>query len=212
MHAPFTNATCLQRDLSSHEDAFFQITPKLKTYPRFRLAFRLRPFVPALNTPGRRYTDVFARPGSAPYTRTECTLHMRTYPCSRQQIGTYMMSVCGRTRTHNSSRTPRSAAYWKHPSRAYHTYHNATLCFLRDASNGCASREPMPDSERPRLRSTCARPYRQFPVWETRMLHSSWLGSGIGPNTRAKSAKRLLQTNFVCQPHLTPFKGGRHRP
>ena len=60
------------------EDAFFQNTPKLKTYPRFRLAFRLRPFVPALNTPGRRYTDVFARPGSAPYTRTECTLHMRT--------------------------------------------------------------------------------------------------------------------------------------
>ena len=71
---------CYLYNAISHpiEDAFFQITPKLKTYPRFRLAFRLRPFVPALNTPGRRYTDVFARPGSAPYTRTECTLHMRT--------------------------------------------------------------------------------------------------------------------------------------
>ena len=71
---------CYLYNAISHpiEDAFFQNTPKLKTYPRFRLAFRLRPFVPALNTPGRRYTDVFARPGSAPYTRTECTLHMRT--------------------------------------------------------------------------------------------------------------------------------------
>ena len=119
------------------------------------------------------------------------------------------MSICGRKRTHNSSRTPRSAGYRKHPSRAYHTYHNATVCFLRDASNGCASLEPMPDSERPPLCCTCVRPYGQVPVWETRMLHSPWFGSGIGPNTRAQWAKKLLQTNFVLRPHLTHFKGHR---
>ena len=56
------------------EDAFSQNTPKLKTYSRFRLAFRLRPFVPARNTHVHRCV----RPGGAPYTRTECTLHMRT--------------------------------------------------------------------------------------------------------------------------------------
>ena len=41
------------------------------------------------------------------------------------------------------------------------------------------------------------------------MLHSPWLGSGIGPNTRAQWAKKSLQTNFVLQPHLTHFKGRR---
>ena len=132
----------------------------------------------------RTYTGVFAQavhPTPAQSARCTCG-HNRAHV-------TYMMSICGRKRTHNSSRTPRSAGYRKHPSRAYHTYHNATVCFLRDASNGCASLEPMPDSERPPLCCTCVRPYGQVPVWETRMLHSPWFGSGIGP-TPGRNGRR----------------------
>ncbi len=129
-----------------------------------------------------------------------CTLHPHRVHAAHADMSTdwHIHDEHMRARTHtHSSRTPRSTAYRKHPSRAYHTYHNATVCFLRDASNGCASLEPMPDSERPPL--TTLRMYEAVPsmfclgdTYAAFAVVDSWEWAVSSPDRRITDYRRDL--------------------